>query len=116
MPDSARESFAYRHRWLMGSIAIVVLALVAGGVWFGLHFDPIVRERVVDSLSSRFDAEVELKDLHVSLFGLRVTGGGLTLRHRGRTDVPPLLSIDKFSARADFLGLIRQPLHINRVR
>jgi len=68
-------------------------------------------------LGEKFHAEVELKDFHVYLFpGVRIEGSGLALRHEGRTDVPPLISIGEFSAQAGILGLLWKPWKIQQVK
>ncbi|HXD75412.1 MAG TPA: AsmA-like C-terminal region-containing protein [Vicinamibacterales bacterium] len=72
------------------------------------------REKLVASLSEHLDAQVELKELHLqTLPSLRAEGRGLTIRHRGRTDVPPLITIAHFSAEAGLLTFWRH--HISRV-
>ncbi|HVZ20392.1 MAG TPA: hypothetical protein VG871_04985 [Vicinamibacterales bacterium] len=72
------------------------------------------RERLVDVLAQRLDAKVELRELHLRTFpALRADGVGLTIRHRGRTDVPPLITIARFSAQANIFVFIRR--HITRV-
>ena len=38
------------------------------------------------------------------------------LRHEGRTDVPPLISIAEFSAEAGILGLLGKPWKIDQVK
>jgi hypothetical protein len=45
----------------------------------------------------------------------RVAGTGLKIRHNGRTDVPPLISLDSFEASASIPGLVRSPIHLHTV-
>jgi hypothetical protein len=72
------------------------------------------RARFVAALADRLDAEVELQELRVhTLPSLRAEGRGLTIRHRGRRDVPPLISIAHFSAESGVMSLLRR--HISRV-
>lgn len=72
------------------------------------------RERFVAVLADRLDAEVELQELRVhTIPALRAEGRGLTIRHRGRRDVPPLISIAHFSAEGGLLSLLHR--HISRV-
>src|SRR4029450_12331349 len=40
---------------------------------------------------------------------------GLVLRHKGRTDVAPLIKIGSYSASAGLWGLIHSPLHLKSV-
>jgi uncharacterized protein involved in outer membrane biogenesis len=58
-----------------------------------------------------------LRGVDIAFFpSVRVVGEGLVLRHRGRTDVPPLISIRKFYATAGWWGLLRSPARVERVR
>src|SRR5258708_6524978 len=83
-------------------VVIVVTALVVTGIHLS---NPYLHKKVVEMLSEKFHADVELKDFHVYLFpGVRIEGSGLALRHEGRTDVPPLISIGEFSAEAGIMG------------
>lgn len=67
------------------------------------------RQRIIDVLADRFNAEVELPELEFRLFpGFRAEGHHLVIRHRGRRDVPPLISIDHFWTEARLTGLIRR--------
>ena len=91
-------------------ISLVVIAVV-GVTVAGIHLsNPYLHKKVVEMLSEKFHADVELKEFHVYLFpGARIEGSGLVLRHEGRTDVPPLISIGEFSAEAGILGLLGKP-------
>ena len=98
-------------------ISLVVIAAVTLIVT-GIHLsNPYLHRKVVEMLSEKFHADVELKEFHVYLFpGARIEGTGLALRHEGRTDVPPLISIGEFSAEAGILGLIGKPWKISQVK
>ncbi len=91
-------------------ITLVVLLSVA------TRLTPHVRDEAVDALNSRFRSEVDLASLQVSVFPRpQVSGDGLSIRHNGRTDVPPLIKIGAFSATAGLFGLIGSPLHLRTV-
>ena len=93
-------------------VVILVVTLIVTGIHLS---NPYLRKKVVEALGEKFHANVELKDFHVYLFpGARIEGSGLTLRHEGRTDVPPLISIDEFSAQAGILGLLGKPWKIGK--
>ena len=97
-------------------ISLVVIAIV-GAIVAGIHFsNPYLHKKVVELLQDKFHAEVELKEFHVYLFpGARIEGSGLVLRHEGRTDIPPLISIREFSAQAGILGLPWKPWKVDQV-
>ena len=86
------------------------------GVYFW-HSSPLNREWVVETLAKRYQCEVELKSFRASFFPIvTIAGEGLVLKHRERTGLPPLVSIGKFSATGNWLGLLRHPLHFGKVR
>ena len=102
---------------LLIAISLVVIAVV-GVIVTGIHLSsPYLQKKVVEMLGEKFHADVELKDFHVYLFpGARIEGSGLVLRHEGRTDVPPMISIGEFSAEAGILGLLWKPWKIGQVK
>ena len=68
-----------------------------------------LRTRVVAALAERLDADVELRELRLRIYPrLHATGEGLTVRFERRHDVPPLVSIDRFTIDADLVGLWRR--------
>ena len=102
---------------LLIAISLVMIAVV-GVIVTGIHLsNPYLHKKVVEMLGEKFHADVELKDFHVYLFpGARIEGSGLVLRHEGRTDVPPMISIGEFSAEAGILGLLWKPWKIGQVK
>jgi hypothetical protein len=98
-------------------ISLIVIAIVALTVT-GIHLsNPYLHKKVVEMLQEKFHANVELREFHVYLFpGARIEGAGLALRHEGRTDVPPLISINEFSAEAGILGWLGKPWKISQVK
>jgi hypothetical protein len=110
-----------RRRSVWGWIAVFLLFVViaiATGVEFVLHrAEPILKGRVIETLSTRFDSRVELGGFHVFVFkGLEVTGDGLRiyptddLIAAGALD--PLIELGHFSFHADVRGLFESPMHI----
>lgn len=92
-----------------------LLLLISGAILLSQasRLTPHVRNRVVAALEERFDSKVELAAFQVSIFPRpAVWGEGLTVRHKGRTDVPPLIAIRSFSASAGLIGLLGSPLHL----
>jgi hypothetical protein len=88
--------------------AVVVVALVVISSRVAISSET-ARVRVIAALSSQFDGEVELDELQLRVFPmLRAEGRGLRIRHNGRRDVPPLISIAHFSAEGSFLSLYRR--------
>ena len=102
------------RRLRLGLLLIALLILF--GLTLPITLRPGLRTRLTAALGERFDSQVELKTLRISVLPyLRVAGEGIVLRHKGRTDVPPLILIESFSAQANIFGLIGRPLRLRRV-
>ena len=105
-----------RHPWwiaaAMGGVTIAGLfALVATVIPLTSE---AARVRVIAALSERLQGEADLRELHIRVFpSLRAEGRGLTIRHHGRHDVPPLISIEHFTAEGSVRDLLRR--HVSRV-
>jgi hypothetical protein len=76
----------------------------------------VLRHRIVQSLSEKLDADVELGDLTLRVFpGLRAEGKDLRIRKRGvSTDLPPMISVKSFHVDANLVGLMAK--HADHVR
>ena len=116
-----------RTKWIAG-IAIAALTafvvLVIAGSILARRFDPYIRQQAMEYLQKRFDSHVELKSLRVRIPNIsplrvlllrgrgalaRVEGEGISLRHKNRQDVPPMLKIQKFSCNVDLGTLFNTP-------
>jgi hypothetical protein len=91
-------------RWLaLGGVvtlvAIVVLVVAAR------RAGPYLHGEIEQVLADRLESEVTLEALDVTLFPRpSITGRGLVIRHRGRTDIPPLVSVGTFTGHASWSG------------
>lgn len=96
---------------LAGGVALLLILFVAA---VPLSSD-ILRHRIVDALSERLNSEVALGDLHLRVFpSMHADGALLVIRERDRPDdVPPLITVKKFSVDANLLSLLRR--HVARV-
>jgi hypothetical protein len=93
---------------------LVVVAVVLLSV--ATRLTPLVRERAIAALSERLQSQVELDAIQVAAFPRpAVIGSGLRIRHHGRSDVPPLLAIDSYSASAGLFGLVQSPMRLRTV-
>lgn len=98
---------------------VAAALLIAAGVSLQLLRPRILAlfsERLRQSLSEEFESPVQFEDFHVALFPRpHATVTGLVLRHRGRTDVPPLLQVAELSLGMGWRGLTNPPLRIKYV-
>lgn len=84
------------------------------------HAGPILKGRVIETLRARFDTEVQLDDLQVSIAsGLQVSGSGLRIfpqdDQRTSADNQPLIAIQHFQFSASPVGLFFKPTHVRQV-
>ena len=122
-PKRSSNEFGRAQLWKW--IGIVTLILLAGaGVGIRLVLDrvqPILRTRVIDTLSNRLNSRVELASFQVSVVnGIEVSGGGLKLF--GKEDpnpyepgIQPLISIQEFRFQTSLRSLFRSPMHVETV-
>jgi hypothetical protein len=112
-------------RWIVFALllAVAVLAIVVEAV--ARRAGPILKGRVIETLSTRFHARVELDTLDVSLAGLfdgglEVSGEGLRIANpddvvaAGATR--PLIAVKEFRFDANLRGLFLKPMHVGTVR
>ncbi len=123
MQVSTQRTKGKRHLWALLGI-ILCLFVVAGVVVVRMVIDraePILRARVIQTLSNRFQSRVVLKTLGVSVTrGLEVYGSGLKIY--GASDpnpyeagVQPLISIREFHFHTGIHNLFRPVVHIDTV-
>src|SRR5262249_40259942 len=76
-----------------------------------------LKDRIVAALSDQLESEVTIDTLEGRVFPrLALSGSGLVVRERGRTDVPPLFSVKRFEIRATLAGLMKKPRHVSELR
>lgn len=106
--------------WLKYTLIVFLALVVIGGILIaiGVHYaDPYLHAKAVAMLEDKFHSDVDLKEFHISLFpGLGIAGSGLALHKDGRTDVPPLIAIDGFSAHAEISAIWGKPWKIDQIK
>lgn len=116
-----RRRKSRRWKWIAGiALALLVLAVVVARIVV-IRAQPILRTRVIETLSNRFKSRVELADLHVWVAnGVHVDGKGLKIY--GLTDpnpyeagVQPLLEIGEFNFQSTVASLFREPMHVDTI-
>ena len=106
---------------MAGWIALAALAvlLVVGEIMLK-RAEPILKGRVIETLSTRFNSHVDLDDLQVSLIkGLAVSGKGLRifapddLVAAGAKE--PIIAVQQFNFHIGLVGLFLKPTHVRAV-
>jgi len=106
-----------RPRRALLALAILVLIAAASALFIKVsRVTPHVRGLAIASLEDRLDSTADIESLQVSAWPEpRLSGTGLALRWKGRTDVPPLVRIGQFSASAGVYGLIGTPVRLRTI-
>jgi hypothetical protein len=125
MHKSVNEEAASKRRrgvwrWVVVLLLVAVIVLVVIGEVVAHRAAPILKGRVIETLSVRFNSRVELDGFAVSLVkGFEVSGSGLRIFPEdgvvaaGAT--APLISLRNFSFHADWEGLFRKPMRVGTV-
>ncbi len=116
-----------RKKWLLAVSLVGVTGLVTIyliGRRMAKQFEPYIKQQAIEYLRKRFDSEVELASLTVTVPHLspvklvfsrgrgviaRVEGDGVVLRHKGRRDLPPMFAMKSFRFEVD-LGRVFEPV------
>ncbi|HVJ09620.1 MAG TPA: hypothetical protein VM554_14680 [Acidisarcina sp.] len=104
--------------WLLLAVFVLLLAAAVTGVLIlRRHAEPILRARVIESLSARFNSKVELGEFHGEVRdGLLVQGSNLKLYPRAIAWEKPLFAIRRFSFHTSWKELLRTPMHVELVQ
>lgn len=98
----------------------MLLLLIGGGTWlyfFVSNLGPQVKERVIQAMEDRFDADIDLKSLSLSVYPIpTVVGEGLSIRHKQWADSHPLIYIRRFTAKTDFFSIANRRNHVDLLR
>lgn len=109
----------WRSRGLAGTALTLLLA--AGLAMIALivvlrRAEPILRARVIRTLSHRFHTRVQLDALHISLLhGIEAEGDGLRVLSPTDPSAPPLLTIRSFRFHAELRQLLEPRMHVRLV-
>jgi uncharacterized protein involved in outer membrane biogenesis len=103
------------------SILIALIGIVAAVITLGILSIPIrsdtLKSKVIALLTEELESEVTIESLEGRVFPrVSVSGKGVVIRHKGRTDVPPLITIDEFEIRGSLRELMQAPRHVSEVR
>ena len=99
-------------------VTIGVLVVLAFAVaHLTARLSPLTRTWVIKALSERYQSDVRLKNLTVSLWPHpRVSGEGLVLQPNNRPGFPPLAIVNRFSVETTLLGLLNYPRHFRNLK
>jgi len=123
-----------RTKWITAAAATLLIAatiVVYTGIRLSRRLGPFLREQTIAYLENKFDASVELQSIAITSPALNpwstltsrgkgvfleVTARGIRLRHQGRTDIPPLVTINTLRFDFELASARTAPLKIRQVR
>jgi hypothetical protein len=118
----------WRRRWVLWTVSAFVGVAVVGAAlvaWGLRQLEPRMREKVVETLSARFNSPVELDRLSLSVDkGVIVAGGGLRILYLAGPTKPsagsaagrPMLSVQNFEFRTGLRELLRPTTRLVMVK
>jgi hypothetical protein len=118
----------WRRRWVLWTVSTFVVVAVGGAAlvaWELRQLEPRMREKVVETLSARFNSPVELDRLSLSVDkDVIVTGGGLRILYLAGPTKPdanpaagrPMLSVQNFEFRTGWRELLRPTTRLVTVK
>lgn len=117
--------------WAAGITALVLISLTVAGIVLSRRFEPFIKEQTILYLEKRFDSTAELGSLKVSMpmksplqvllnkgrgAQIRVEGRRIVLRHQGRTDIPPMLELERLNFEVDMHTVWEKPTRVRAIR
>lgn len=114
MPVTA-EKHGGAIRWILWSVALVVLAVAAVATLLVVNW-PFTQAAVTKTLEDRFARQVTIRQFRSTYFPPGCTAEGIDFLPRKRKDLPPLISIQTLTLRGSYSGLLRFHKLINDVQ
>jgi hypothetical protein len=104
--------------WTGSVLGVLLIAGFVAANIFLHRAGPMLKAKIVETLSNRFDSRVQLDQFHVAFFGgFEVFGSGLRLYPNNLPADQPLIAVDHFSFRVyDWRQLLHNPIIVNHVR
>jgi hypothetical protein len=99
-------------------VVAALLAIIAVAVFeVSERLGPALRERVIEAIKQRYESEVELKSFELHLLPtIHAIGKGLTLRLHGRRDIPPIVTVGKFTIDTGLRDVLSGPRRVHKLR
>jgi hypothetical protein len=110
--------------WTGAVFAVFAIVVVVVVEWGLRQMEPMLRRKVVETLSARFHSPVELDRLSLSMSkGVMVTGGGLRILYLAgptkpdvRPNAPPMLTVESFEFSSGWRELLRPTTRVVSVK
>jgi hypothetical protein len=94
-----------------------ILALGCIAAYLAVRFQPVARDYFISTLKKRYQSDVALGNLQISLLPeVHATGENLVFWLHGDHSGQPMVQIRRFTLEAGFVNFFRNPKHINKLR
>jgi hypothetical protein len=87
-----------RARIIVGVLVAIIIAGVVGIAVGANQLEPRLHDWVTSTLSRSLESDVTLGSVRLNWIPLRLDANNLTIRHHGRTDIPPVFVVSSFTA------------------
>ena len=94
------------RRWILVSAAVVALGVAGGAILLALNW-PFTQTAVTKALEDRFARDVKIGKFRSTYFPPGCVAEGIEFLHRERKDLPPLITVQTLTIRANYSGLLR---------
>jgi AsmA-like protein len=92
---------------------VIFVIFVAAAVTLTIRERGRLKEYLVTALSERFHSDVQIRDITVYVYPrVYVVAHGISLRFHGRTDVPPLMTMETLTLSANLGALLAETKHV----
>src|SRR5688572_30273557 len=117
MPAVYKKLTRRKRLWIiLAALGVLAVFVIAALLSVPIRSETL-RARVIALLSDQLESEVTIESLEGRVFPrVGVSGGGVVIRQKGRTDVPPLITIERFEIRGSLRDLMRHPRRVAEVR
>lgn len=117
--------------WIAASLALVLVGIFIAAKMLSHRVEPFIRAQTIDYLQKRFNSDVEIGSLRVSMpirsplqvllqrgrgAHAHVTGERIVLWHKHNHDRPPLIAMRQFTFQVELSQLWNSPVHATLVR
>ena len=117
MVDMYRKLTLRKRIWILIALAgVSAVVFIAIGLSIPIRSETL-KAKVIALLTEELESEVTIEKLEGRVFPrVAVSGSGVVIRQKGRTDVPPMITIEKFEIRGSLRDLMKAPRRVAEVR
>ena len=125
-----RPSWRRRFLWLGAGLVLILGILAVSAYVLAQRIEPYLKDQTAAYLRNRFNSDLEWSRFQVRMSMtsplrvllekgkgalVRAEVAGLVLRHRGRTDIAPLVVMNRVRFEADLSEVLARPAHVRQI-